>query len=713
MLPRRPLRIALSALAALVVAAAIGFGVLIATFDPNAYKPRIVTAVRAATGRDLALNGAIQLAFLPRPGITLHDVVLANPPGFSGPPLATVHQITLRIELGALLHRRVVVRELVLDRPEIALERNAAGVPNWRFSAPAPHPAAAVQQPAPEHAGSQAGFAVLDARIRDGGLTYRDDRTGQTQSLTVPHLAITAASPDAPAHLAGDAVLADTRLALQADTGPLTGLSGGDLWPVKAGVTAERDGLHVALDLAAPAADKPIGATTQGTWRGVAFTATAEFGAPSLLSGASPTPYPVSLDAQAAGARLAAQGTVAQPARLAGADLALSAHVPDLAALSSLAGRPLPALRSLTATARLSDPGGPLTGLVLRDLRLTAAPGDLAGSADIAFAPRPSLRATLAGSRLDLSVLRRPTPPPPLPVAKPPAPPRAPTPTPVGHVIPDTPIPFAALRVADADVRLTVAAVRAGADTWRKADAHVALAGGVLAVSAHGLLGALPTALTFTADARADPAVVALALNAPALPLAPLLTAAGQRPFAAGNLAISAELRGAGNTPHAIAAGLDGFLAASMTGGTIETRILERALGPVIARANPLGLLGGGQSDIRCLALRLTAKHGKAELAPLLLSSPLITVDGSGQLDLAAETLDLHLQPQGRAGGVAFAVPVSVRGGFRAPRIAVADASAATAGLRAALGLFAGKGLGQAGASSGPSCPDALAAARR
>ncbi len=85
-----------------------------------------------------------------------------------------------------------------------------------------------------------------------------------------------------------------------------------------------------------------------------------------------------------------------------------------------------------------------------------------------------------------------------------------------------------------------------------------------------------------------------------------------QPPFAAGTLAVAADLHGTGVSPHAIAASLNGFAGATMEGGTIETRVLEQALGRAIARANPLGLLGGEKSEIRCLALRATASGGRS-----------------------------------------------------------------------------------------------------
>ncbi len=709
------LRAVIFGLLGLIVLAGIAFAVWVARFDPNAYKPRIERAVHDTTGRDLALNGPIHLSLFPL-GITLRDVALSNPPGFASPHMATVRQVMLRLDLGPLLRRRIVVRQLDIDEPVVALERNEAGVPNWVFAPPgqagaeanAPSEAAA----APSGPAGQAGAAVLDARITGGTLSYRDARGGQAYSLAIPTLTVSAASPDAPMHLEGQAVLADTAVLLNADTGPSAGFAQGAFWPLRLSAKVAGQGAQMTLDLAAPAASQPVRAAIQGSARDTPFSATASLAPPVALADTG-QPLPLSVEAQAAGAKLALSGTIAQPMRMAGVDTVLSVQVPDLAALSALAGRSLPRLRDLAVSARLKDLNGLRSGVALSALRVAAAPGDVAGVADVLFAPRPSVRADLTSTRLDFAVLRAamPSAPSAPPPARPPSTARS-APAPAGPVIPDTPIPFAALRGADADLRLRIGTLGLGAAALRAADAHLRLSSGALALSAQGAFGAAPIALTVTADAH-DPPNVALALNAPALPTAALLAAMRQPPYVAGVLAVTANLRGTGASAHALAASLDGVATATMRGGTVQTQVLERALGPVIARANLLGALrGGDQSELRCLAARARVTHGVAQLAPLLLASSLVTVDGTGRVDLATETLDLHLNPQGRAGGVSFSVPVTVTGGFRAPRLGTSQPAAAAAGLQAALGALAGRaGLGAA-PTAGPSCDAALAAAR-
>jgi AsmA protein len=132
----RVLWITLIAIAGVVVAIAGGGAILFARFDPNSFKPRIVAAVRQATGRDLALNGTIGLTLSLRPTIEAHDVTFANPPGFSRPQMATLVRLDVQLALLPLLSKQIEIARLVLVHPDILLETDAQGRPNWQFTPP-------------------------------------------------------------------------------------------------------------------------------------------------------------------------------------------------------------------------------------------------------------------------------------------------------------------------------------------------------------------------------------------------------------------------------------------------------------------------------------------------------------------------------------------------------------------------------------------------
>ncbi|MDE2516490.1 MAG: AsmA family protein, partial [Rhodospirillales bacterium] len=312
-----------------------------------------------------------------------------------------------------------------------------------------------------------------------------------------------------------------------------------------------------------------------------------------------------------------------------------------------------------------------------------------------------------------------------------PAPAATPAPRPAaagGHtLIPNTPLPWALLRGDDADVTLKIALLRLHGQDTRDVALHLVLKGGMLRLDPFS--ATLPQghlSATLTADAAKPVPPVALTLSAPGLALASLLKAAGMSGYATGNLEIRADLRGAGISPHAIAASLDGRLGLAMQGGSIDKVALGHLLGGVLAQINALsqGKIGGGGSvsQVRCFALRGNFTNGVGVLNPLLLSSSLLTMDGSGSVSLGPETLDLHLRPQGKVAGTSLVFPVRVTGSLAAPQTALdaVGAAEANAGTVAGAALGAATGLGPLagllGADKvlgGPDpCPAALAAAR-
>ena len=85
-----------------------------------------------------------------------------------------------------------------------------------------------------------------------------------------------------------------------------------------------------------------------------------------------------------------------------------------------------------------------------------------------------------------------------------------------------------------------------------------------------------------------------MVLHAPGLALKTILAAVHEPSFATGNLEVYADLHGAGDSPHAIAASLDGSLGLAMAGGTIDNRLLGSLLGKVMDTLNALDLVGKG-----------------------------------------------------------------------------------------------------------------------
>jgi uncharacterized protein involved in outer membrane biogenesis len=705
----RPVRIVLWSLVSLVAVIIIGGVVLALSFDPNSFKPRVIAAVKQATGRDLVLQGPIRLGLSLQPTLVVQGASLSNPPGFSRPQMVSLDELDLKLALIPLLSHRVVVDRLVLVKPDILLETNAQGQPNWQFTpeagnAPVPQPAATE---AKETTPTQ--ISIADVRVENGTLTWRDDRNGHSAVLGIANLRASAPSPDANMHLAATA-----------------------------------------------------------TYNGAPFTLAGEFGPLARLQETTPsTPWPVQLQIEAAGSRLVTDGTFAQPLQGRGYAMKATASIPDMAALAPfLPGQQLPALHDVNLAAQIADSGGPvprISGLVLHvgpsDLssyaaglkldkldvsaaaldqpakiaaqgNLNGSPATLAGtlgpaatvlpggkpgtpipldvniqapgsnlsvkgSVATAANGRPSVQAELAADKIDADALRSAlAKPQSQPAATPPATPAPSSPTRAsGMMIPDTPIPFGPLRLADADVKLNIAQLKTGGALYRAIAGHVVLRNGKLQVDP--LSADLPEGhvnASLSADAAQQNPPIALRAQIPALALQPLLAAMGKPEVINGSVNVQADLRGAGTTPHAIASTLDGSFSATMGKGTIDNRLLGSTLASVLREINMLDLVGrGGTSQIECFVASATVSHGIATFHSLALASSLLTMDGGGSVNLANETLDLRVRPQGRVAGTEIIVPVRVSGPWRSP----ATAPDAAAAVSQNAGSVAGAVLGQ------------------
>lgn len=168
------------ALVALVVA---GAGIFLATFDVNDYKDQLIARVKADTGRELVLNGPLELALWPKIRLKAGPLTLANAAGFGDEPLFSAEQIEVAVATGPLLRKRVEMDTVVLHGVRVNLARNAAGVGNW---ADLLGPNASGQSTQPKRGGGGQMVALIlgGVDITDGRFTWHDALSGQQMSLT-------------------------------------------------------------------------------------------------------------------------------------------------------------------------------------------------------------------------------------------------------------------------------------------------------------------------------------------------------------------------------------------------------------------------------------------------------------------------------------------------------------------------------------------------
>ncbi|MFQ6017206.1 MAG: AsmA family protein [Kiloniellaceae bacterium] len=199
----------------LLAAILIGPGLV----DWNAHKDRIAAEARKLTGRELTIDGDINLALLPAPALSADKVRLANIEGGSAPVMAELESLEVRIALMPLLRGRVQVETVSLVKPLILLEVLPDGRKNWDLVTAKPDaPAASGGATEP----GLAGQVRLDSvTISDGTVVYRDAAAGREERIEKLNAEIAAGSLEGPFAAAGDAVVRGLETEFRVDLGRL------------------------------------------------------------------------------------------------------------------------------------------------------------------------------------------------------------------------------------------------------------------------------------------------------------------------------------------------------------------------------------------------------------------------------------------------------------------------------------------------------------
>ena len=104
-------------------------GIIIATFDLNKYKPQIEKKVYEATGKELKINGDISLSLSPF-GISINDIVIKNPKGFSDNDMLKLKKVAVSLQLKPLLNKQLKVNYVKLQDVNLLVEKSKKGILN-------------------------------------------------------------------------------------------------------------------------------------------------------------------------------------------------------------------------------------------------------------------------------------------------------------------------------------------------------------------------------------------------------------------------------------------------------------------------------------------------------------------------------------------------------------------------------------------------------
>lgn len=294
------------------------------------------------------------------------------------------------------------------------------------------------------------------------------------------------------------------------------------------------------------------------------------------------------------------------------------------------------------------------------------------------------------------------------------------------RLIPDQPLPLAALREVDAQGRIAIGSLAlAHGQALERLDLRFRLDAGRLEVTeltGAGLGGTI--AARGTIDARdASNAALELRVEGRDLELKPVLALAGSpREVSGGKTRVTLDAKASGASPHDWAATMNGT--AVVLVGPAQLRNPSSGSSATLDRVgealNPFRKKQSA-TELRCAVVRLAVRDGVARVERTIAAETAeLGVSATGTVDLRNETIDLALKPQLRQGipidVTGLADIVRVRGPFDNPQLGVDPVKSAesVARIGAAIGTggwsLLGETLLNAGAASDSPCAIALGA---
>ena len=170
------------AVVALLVLAGIA---LVFLFDPNDYRDDIAAQVKQQTGRELMIEGDLELSLFPWFAVEVGKTTLGNAPGFSAEPFASFEEARLSVRLlPMLLQREFAVGTATLDGFNLNLAVDRNGRSNWQDLIDASE----AETPPDTGDAEPATLDIAGIAISDAAISYRDDQLGETYRLSAVNL---------------------------------------------------------------------------------------------------------------------------------------------------------------------------------------------------------------------------------------------------------------------------------------------------------------------------------------------------------------------------------------------------------------------------------------------------------------------------------------------------------------------------------------------
>jgi uncharacterized protein involved in outer membrane biogenesis len=409
---------------------------------------------------------------------------------------------------------------------------------------------------------------------------------------------------------------------------------------------------------------EPIRVQSNGQYQGESFDLDIHAGSPLRLLDEEGL-YPLEADVEIAKTSAELEGNIVQPLKLKGLNLRLALEGPNPNRLQELLGLPLPSLPPYEVQGELSRDGGIWR---FEDFEGTTGDSDLAG--DLAIhalrEPRPLLVAELISRTLDLDDLAGliGAPPDPDETASPQQERKATAEAKDPTVLPDDPMNLSALRAIDARVSyrgqevlttLPINGIRIRAK----------LEGGRLVLRPLNFsVGGGNITSRLALDASEHPVQAAIATEVSHVDLKRILRRFEIADASVGDIGGRARLKATGDSVAELAAALDGSLSLIMTGGRIDSLLVE--LAGLDVTESIVALVGSDDPvPIRCAFTDFQARDGQVDVETFVVDTTDTRFTGDGTMNLDEERVDLVIVPHPKDWSLfAFPTPLHVKGRF-------------------------------------------------
>lgn len=176
----------------------------------NKHRDWVAHKIGDKIGREVRIDGKLDIKFDIAPRIVAEQVSVANAPWGSTPQLLRAERVELSLHVPSLLLGRVYLPLLNLTRPEIVLEKNPGGTANWEFGAS-------------KKSGGQPPI-IGKFEIIDGKLAYRDLAAGTDIAAVLTTLAPQTATEEPAIAVSAEGKFKNAKFALKGRAGALLAL---------------------------------------------------------------------------------------------------------------------------------------------------------------------------------------------------------------------------------------------------------------------------------------------------------------------------------------------------------------------------------------------------------------------------------------------------------------------------------------------------------